>query len=169
MLPDPVPGPGQVLIRVRAVSLNYRDLLMSKGLYNPKLKLPIVPISDGAGEVVATGAGVTRFKPGEQVVASFMPEWVDGPSDDEKARSALGGGGVGLLAELAVLPEHGLVPIPSHLTYRGSRHLALRGRDRLERPGRRVAGSSLAIRSSSRGRAESRSSRFSSPGWRAHG
>jgi NADPH:quinone reductase-like Zn-dependent oxidoreductase len=115
-LPDPAPGPGQVLIRVRAVSLNFRDLLMSRGIYNPKLKLPALPVSDGAGEVVATGAGVSRFKPGDRVAACFMPEWVDGPPDDEKARSALGGGGVGMLAELAVLPEHGLVSIPSHLS-----------------------------------------------------
>ena len=115
-LPDPVPGWGQVLIRVRAVSLNYRDLLMCRGIYNPKLKLPAIPLSDGAGEVVATGAGVSRFKPGDRVAACFMPEWVDGPPDDEKARSALGGGGVGMLAELAALPEHGLVSIPSHLT-----------------------------------------------------
>jgi NADPH:quinone reductase-like Zn-dependent oxidoreductase len=116
VLADPVAGPGEVLIRLRAVSLNYRDLLMSKGLYNPRLKMPAIPISDGAGEVVATGAGVTRFKPGDRVTPNFMPAWVDGTSDDEKARSALGGGGVGLLAELAVLPEHGLVRVPSHLT-----------------------------------------------------
>jgi NADPH:quinone reductase-like Zn-dependent oxidoreductase len=115
-LADPVPGAGQVLIRVRAVSLNYRDLLMSQGIYNPKLKLPAIPISDGAGEVVATGAGVSRFEAGDRVAACFMPEWVDGPPDDEKARSALGGGGAGMLAELVVLPEHGLVSIPSHLT-----------------------------------------------------
>jgi NADPH:quinone reductase-like Zn-dependent oxidoreductase len=116
VLPDPVAGPGEVLIRLRAVSLNYRDLLMSKGVYNPRLKLPITPISDGAGEVVATGAGVMRFKPGDRVAPNFMPDWVDGPCDDEKAKSALGAGRVGLLAELAVLPEHGLVRIPSHLT-----------------------------------------------------
>jgi NADPH:quinone reductase-like Zn-dependent oxidoreductase len=115
-VPDPTPGPGEVLFRLRAVSLNYRDLLVAKGLYNPKLKLPFVPISDGAGEVHAIGAGVTRFKPGDRVVASFMPDWVDGPADDEKGRSALGGGGLGLLAEQAVLPERGLVVVPRHLS-----------------------------------------------------
>jgi NADPH:quinone reductase-like Zn-dependent oxidoreductase len=115
-VPNPTPGPGEVLVRVAAVSLNYRDLLMSRGTYNPKLKPPYIPVSDGSGEVVATGAGVTRFKPGDKVVAAFMPDWVDGPPDEEKARSALGGGGVGLLAEQAVLPAHGLVPVPSHLS-----------------------------------------------------
>jgi NADPH:quinone reductase-like Zn-dependent oxidoreductase len=113
---DPTPGPGEVLVRLRAVSLNYRDLLVSKGLYNPRLKLPFTPISDGAGEVHATGAGVTRFKPGDRVAACFMPDWVDGPPDDEKARSALGGGGLGLLAEQAVLPERALVAVPRHLS-----------------------------------------------------
>jgi len=115
-LANPTPGPGEVLIRVRAVSLNYRDLLVSKGIYNPKLKLPIVPVSDGAGEVHVTGAGVTRFKPGDRVVASFMPDWVEGPPDEGKARTALGGGGVGLLAEYVVLPERGLLTIPTHLS-----------------------------------------------------
>jgi NADPH:quinone reductase-like Zn-dependent oxidoreductase len=113
---DPVPGHGQVLVRLRAASLNYRDLLMLQGVYNPRLKLPIVPVSDGAGEVVATGTGATRFKPGDRVAGCFMPDWVDGTCDDEKGRSALGGGGTGMLAELAVLPEHGLVRVPEHLT-----------------------------------------------------
>ncbi len=116
-LPDPVPGPGQVLLRLKALSLNFRDLLMCKGLYNPKVRLPYVPLSDGSGEVVAAGAGVTRFKPGDRAVASFMPGWVEGPPDEEKARSALGAGGDGLLAELAVLPEQGLSAIPRHLTF----------------------------------------------------
>ena len=106
---------------------------MAKGIYNPRLKLPMMPLSDGAGEVVATGAGVTRFKPGDEVAASFMPEWVAGPSDDEKARSALGGGGVGLLAELGAAGD-GLVAVP-HTSHGGSRDVAVRGRDGLECPG----------------------------------
>jgi len=116
-VPNPAPGPGEVLIRLRAVSLNFRDLLMIKGAYNPKIKLPFVPISDGAGEVVAAGAGATRFKGGERVVVPFMPGWLEGQCDDEKARSALGGGGLGLLAEQAVLPEQALLPIPAHLGF----------------------------------------------------
>jgi NADPH:quinone reductase-like Zn-dependent oxidoreductase len=116
-IPDPVPGPGEVLIRLRAVSLNFRDLLMIKGAYNPKIKLPFVPVSDGAGEVSATGAGVARIKVGERVVIPFMPGWLEGACDDEKARSALGGGGAGLLAEQAVVPEAALLPIPAHLSF----------------------------------------------------
>jgi NADPH:quinone reductase-like Zn-dependent oxidoreductase len=116
-LPDPVPGPGQVLVRLRACSLNFRDLLMCKGAYNPKIRLPYLPLSDGAGEVVATGAGVIRVKPSQRVVVNFMPGWVEGPPDEEKARSALGAGGDGLLAELAVLPEQGLLPFPAHLSF----------------------------------------------------
>jgi NADPH:quinone reductase-like Zn-dependent oxidoreductase len=114
---DPAPGPGQVLVRLKALSLNYRDLMVSKGIYNPKMRLPAVPVSDGAGEITVTGAGVTRFKPGDRVAACFMPGWVDGEPDEEKTRSALGAGDVGLLAEQAVLPAEGLVPIPPHLSF----------------------------------------------------
>jgi NADPH:quinone reductase-like Zn-dependent oxidoreductase len=116
-VPDPTPGPGEVLVRLRAISLNFRDLLVTKGLYNPKLKLPLVPVSDGAGEVVGLGAGVKRYKGGERVVIPFMPGWLEGPADEEKGRSALGGGGLGLLAEQVALPEASLLPIPSHLTF----------------------------------------------------
>ena len=116
-LASPTPGPGEVLVRIRAVSLNYRDLMISKGVYNPKLRLPLIPLSDGAGEVVVTGAGVTRFKPGERVAASFMPAWVGGQLDDTKARSTLGGDVDGVLAEEVVLPEEGLVRIPEHLSF----------------------------------------------------
>jgi NADPH:quinone reductase-like Zn-dependent oxidoreductase len=116
-LPSPAPGPGQVLLRVTAVSLNYRDLLISKGLYNPKFRLPLIPLSDGAGEVVATGPGATRYKPGDRVMPNFMPVWVCGPPDDTKVRSALGGDVDGMLAEEVVITEEGLVRIPDHLSF----------------------------------------------------
>ncbi len=116
-LPSPTPAPGSVLIRIRAVSLNYRDLMVSKGIYNPKLKFPFVPLSDCAGEVAAAGDGVTKFKPGDRVLSAFMPDWVDGLLDESKARSALGAEAGGVLAEEVVLPEHALVPVPSHLSF----------------------------------------------------
>jgi NADPH:quinone reductase-like Zn-dependent oxidoreductase len=116
-LPAPTPGPGEVLIRIRAASLNYRDLLISKGLYNPRLRLPLIPLSDGAGEVAVTGAGVTRFKPGDRVAANFMAAWVGGQIDEACAHSALGGEINGMLAQEVVLPEHSLVHIPEHLSF----------------------------------------------------
>ncbi|MGL4554729.1 MAG: zinc-dependent alcohol dehydrogenase family protein [Gemmataceae bacterium] len=111
--PTPKPGPGEVLLKMRAVSLNYRDLLVVKGTYNPKLALPRVPVSDGVGEVVEGG---TRFAPGTRVAGCFMPGWVEGELTDAKAKSALGGGVDGLLAEYAVLPEDGVVAVPAHLS-----------------------------------------------------
>src|SRR5437773_8337939 len=95
--PDPRPGPGQVLIKMRAVSLNYRDLLVIKGAYNPKLRLPLVPLSDGVGEVAAAGDGVGRVKVGDRVAGLFMQKWLAGQIDEEKAKSSLGGGGTGML------------------------------------------------------------------------
>src|SRR4051812_31495013 len=76
--PEPSPGPRQVLVRVKAVSLNYRDLLVAKGLYNPRMPLPRVPCSDAAGEVVAVGDGVTAWKPGDRVCGTFLQAWHDG-------------------------------------------------------------------------------------------
>lgn len=114
--PDPKPAAGQVLVKMRAWSLNYRDLLMVKGLYNPKLRLPLVPLSDGAGEVVAVGAGVTRVKTGDRVAGIFMQKWIDGEVDEAKAKTALGGAIDGVLAEQVLLDAEGVVPIPKHLT-----------------------------------------------------
>jgi NADPH:quinone reductase-like Zn-dependent oxidoreductase len=114
--PEPSPGPGEVLIRVRACSLNYRDLLVSKGLYNKKLPLPLVPLSDGAGAVAAVGDGVSRVKVGDRVAGCFMPGWIDGEPTEAKAKSALGGGGTGMLAEYVVLPAEGVVRTPDHLS-----------------------------------------------------
>ena len=116
-LPDPTPGPGQVAIAVRATSLNYRDLMMVAGKYNPRLPMPCVPLSDGAGEVVAVGPGVTRFGVGDRVAGCFMPDWQAGPPTEPVGKTALGAGGVGMLAERVVLPEGGVVRIPDHLSF----------------------------------------------------
>jgi NADPH:quinone reductase-like Zn-dependent oxidoreductase len=115
--PEPVPGPGQVRIRVRAASLNFRDLLIAKGLYNPRMPLPRVLCSDGAGEVEAVGPGVSRVRPGDRVCGIFMQDWLAGEITDAAARSALGGDLDGMLAEQVVLPEAGVVPVPPHLSF----------------------------------------------------
>jgi NADPH:quinone reductase-like Zn-dependent oxidoreductase len=114
--PDPHPRPGEVLLHMRAWSLNYRDLLVVKGAYNPKLRLPVMPLSDGVGQVAAVGAGVGRVRVGDRVAGAFMPAWIDGALTEAKAKSALGGGAAGMLAEQVVLPEEGVVPVPGHLT-----------------------------------------------------
>jgi NADPH:quinone reductase-like Zn-dependent oxidoreductase len=114
--PEPQPGPGQVLVRLKAWSLNYRDLLVVTGQYNPRLKLPFVPLSDGAGEVVGVGPGVRRVKVGDRVAGCFMQDWTAGPLSDAQAKSALGGGREGVLAEYGVLEEDGVVPVPPHLS-----------------------------------------------------
>lgn len=114
--PRPQPQAGQVLIEWEAWSLNFRDLLMVKGLYNPRLKFPFTPLSDAAGRVVEVGSGVTRVKPGDRVTSVFMPGWIDGGVTEEKSRTALGGAREGLLAEFSVLEEAGVLPVPPHLS-----------------------------------------------------
>lgn len=105
-------GPLDVLVDVRAISLNYRDLMVVTGKYNPKLPLPATPVSDGAGVVRAVGPRVTRWRVGDRVVSHFVADWIDGPFHSEYPRSSLGTPGPGLAAELVVLPEHALVRIP---------------------------------------------------------
>jgi len=119
--PDPKPGPGQVVVSVRAVSLNFRDLLLVRGEYNPKLRLPMTPCSDCAGEVAAVGDGVTRVKVGDRVAGIFMQTWLDGEVTEAKAKSALGGAIGGVLSEQALLHENGLVHIPAHLSFEEAR------------------------------------------------
>ncbi|WP_375771359.1 NAD(P)-dependent alcohol dehydrogenase [Archangium gephyra] len=114
--PDPVPGPMQVRVRVKATSLNYRDLMMVEGRYNPRQKLPLVPNSDGAGVVDAVGPGVTRVKPGDRVMGLFAQAWLAGEPSRAVQGSTLGGPLDGALADTMVLHEDGVVPTPSYLT-----------------------------------------------------
>ena len=114
--PDPEPGPGQVLLRMRARSLNFRDLLMVRGKYNPKMPLPVVPLSDGVGEVVAVGDGVERAKVGDRVSPIFAQRWIAGTPTKTELRSTLGGPLDGTLRELMVCSEEAIVPVPEHLS-----------------------------------------------------
>ena len=115
--PDPKPGLGQVVVKTKAVSLNFRDLLVVKGDYSRKLPLPMTPCSDCAGEVAAVGEGVTRVKVGDRVAGIFMQTWLDGEVNEAKAKSALGAAIGGVLAESVLLHESGLVHIPAHLSF----------------------------------------------------
>jgi NADPH:quinone reductase-like Zn-dependent oxidoreductase len=115
--PDPQLTTNQVLIKVHAVSLNYRDLLVAEGVYGSGQKYPLIPASDGAGEVVTVGAGVKRVKVGDRVAGIFFQDWIYGPLTRDKMKSDLGGGIDGMLAEYVVLHEDGLVIIPEHLSY----------------------------------------------------
>lgn len=111
------PGYGQVLVAIKAVSLNYRDLLVVTGRYSPNLPKPLVIASDGAGEVVAVGDGVRTFKTGDRVIGSFFQNWERGEIDREAAPSALGGSVDGVLTTARVFEERGLVHVPAHLNY----------------------------------------------------
>jgi len=87
-----------------------------KGIYNPRMSLPRIPCSDGVGEVLAVGPGVSSVKVGQRVAGLFMPDWIEGGLTDAKGRTALGGSVDGLLSEYAILPERATVPVPDYLT-----------------------------------------------------
>ncbi len=114
--PRPEPGAGEVLLKMKAASLNYRDLLMVKGLYNPKQPLPLIPCSDGVGEVVAVGEGVSRVAVGDRVVTLFCQSWLSGDPPRDGLRQTLGGPLDGTLSEYLVLSEQGVVQAPAHLS-----------------------------------------------------
>ncbi len=114
---EPTPNASEVKVKFHAASLNYRDLMMIKGTYNPRLKMPLVPFSDGAGEVVEIGEAVTKFKIGDRVTPIFMQGWIDGAIDAAKSRTALGGDLDGCLREFGTFDENGLVCIPDNLSY----------------------------------------------------
>ena len=109
------PGPGEVLLRMRACSLNYRDLMMIEGHYNPRQALPLVPLSDGVGEVVEVGEGVSELTVGERVMPIFAEAWHEGAPDRRKLATALGGPLPGVLCEHRITPAAAVVRVPAHL------------------------------------------------------
>jgi NADPH:quinone reductase-like Zn-dependent oxidoreductase len=113
--PDPEAGPGQVVVRMRAASLNYRDQPMVKGGYHTPAPGAFIPLSDGAGEVIAVGPGVSRFKIGDRVCPTFFQVWVDGKPP--AGFGALGGPRDGVLAQKVLVHEDGLVGIPDDMSY----------------------------------------------------
>lgn len=113
--PMPKPGPGEVLVRIRATSLNYRDLIIAKGGLGKREK-SLIPLSDGAGEVAEIGSGVTRVRAGDRVAPIFTQTWLGGDIG-RNLPSALGGDIDGVLAEYVVLNQDGIVPFPDHLTF----------------------------------------------------
>jgi NADPH:quinone reductase-like Zn-dependent oxidoreductase len=116
-LPRPKPSTRQVLIRVVACSLNFRDLAIALGTYRMPTKANVVPLSDGAGEVVEIGLGVSRVKLGDRVAGCFFQRWIGGPPSTDTHSSALGGGIDGMLREYAVVEEDGIVKLPAHLSF----------------------------------------------------
>ncbi len=115
--PDPIPSAGQAVLKMKAFSINYRDLLVVNGVGRWKPPLPRVPLSDGVGIVAATGSGVSRVKVGDRVAPIFYPKWLEGRVAAEKMEQALGGAAAdGVLAEYTLFDEASLVLMPAHLT-----------------------------------------------------
>jgi NADPH:quinone reductase-like Zn-dependent oxidoreductase len=110
-------GPRDVRVRVRACSLNYRDLMVASGTYGGPWRPGLVPLSDGAGEVLEVGSEVSRVKAGDRVAANFFRDWIEGDITQAKGNTALGGALDGVLSEEVVLPEHALVHLPEHLSF----------------------------------------------------
>ena len=117
-IPMPKPGRGQILVRMRAASLNYRDLNVAAGrAARGTLPPNLVPLSDGAGEVVECGADVTRVAVGDRVAGLFMQNWIGGDMEPYHVDSSRGGSIDGVLAEYVLFDQDGVVPLPEHLSF----------------------------------------------------
>jgi NADPH:quinone reductase-like Zn-dependent oxidoreductase len=115
----PAVKPDEVLVRVHAASLNYRDVMVASGTYNPRMKLPSIPLSDGAGEIVEVGSEVTGWEIGDRVMPLMVQRWFDGESSEEKRRTAIGAGAhwQGVARECAAFRQDALVRVPEHLSF----------------------------------------------------
>lgn len=123
----PRPGPGEVLLRLRAATLNHRDLEIVEGRYGMPVQLPIVPVSDAVGEVLALGEGVSRVAVGDRASPVFFPDWIEGPFHGAYFARQLGATLDGMLRRFAVLPEAALVRMPAHLSDEGAAALPIAG------------------------------------------
>jgi NADPH:quinone reductase-like Zn-dependent oxidoreductase len=112
----PKPGPGEILVRMKASAINYRDFLTINSASSRGITEERIPNSDGAGVVEEVGAEVTVFKSGDRVVGCFFQDWIDGSINDRTMASALGGPIDGVLAEYAIFKENGALPVPAHMT-----------------------------------------------------
>lgn len=113
---QPQLGPTDVRLRVAAVSLNYRDYMMIKGWYNPRLKMPLIPCSDGAGTVIEVGDQVTDLKAGDRVCSHMIPDWQEGLPAGDMLNTTLGGPAHGMLAQERIVPRKALLPVPDNLS-----------------------------------------------------
>lgn len=115
----PCPNANEILVKLYATSLNYRDFMVVAGTYNPRMKMPAIPFSDAAGEVIEVGSEVTKWKAGDRVMPIFAQRWYDGESSEEKRRTSLGAGPQwdGVLREFGAFSEDSVVRIPEHLSY----------------------------------------------------
>jgi NADPH:quinone reductase-like Zn-dependent oxidoreductase len=146
--PDPTPGPGEVVVAVRAASLNHRDLNILGASYGPPKPETRIPLSDGAGDVVAVGPGVTSAKAGDRVTATHFTRWTDGAFDPAYFGSDLGVTADGWLAEKALIPAQALVPIPEGMSYREAASLpvaAVTAWSVIETFGRVTAGETVLV------------------------